>query len=69
MSRFSETLMEHFQSPVSRGAMERPDLVGKGSLDGYPPFVEVYLRIEGERVADATIEAEGCARRSRAVQC
>jgi NifU-like protein involved in Fe-S cluster formation len=60
MSRFSETLMDHFQSPMSRGAMELPHLVGKGSLDGYPPFLTLYLRLEGDRVVDATFEAEGC---------
>jgi NifU-like protein involved in Fe-S cluster formation len=52
--------MEHFESPANRGALERPDLVGKGSLDGFPPFVTVYLRMSGERVADATFVADGC---------
>jgi NifU-like protein involved in Fe-S cluster formation len=60
MSRFSDTLMEHFQSPASRGAMECPDLLGRGSLGGYPPFLTVYLRLRGNRVAHAAFEAEGC---------
>jgi NifU-like protein involved in Fe-S cluster formation len=60
MSRFSDTLMEHFQSPASRGAMECPDLLGRGSLGGYPPFVTVYLRVDGNRIAHASFEAEGC---------
>jgi hypothetical protein len=38
MSRFSDALMEHFQFTTNRGAVECPDLVGKGSLDDYPPF-------------------------------
>jgi NifU-like protein involved in Fe-S cluster formation len=60
MSRFSDTLMEHFQAPANREAMECPDLVGKGSLDGYPPFVTIYLRIDKNHVVDASFQAEGC---------
>jgi NifU-like protein involved in Fe-S cluster formation len=60
MSRFSEALMERFQAPSNRGAMKCPSLVGKGSLDGYPPFVTIYLRIENGHIADATFLAEGC---------
>jgi nitrogen fixation NifU-like protein len=60
MSRFSDTLMDHFLSPTNRGAMDRPHLVGRGSLDGYPPFVTLYLRTYGNRVVDAAFEAEGC---------
>jgi NifU-like protein involved in Fe-S cluster formation len=60
MSRFSETLMDHFQSPMNRGAMEQAYLVGKGSLDGYPPFLTLYLRTDGNRVVDAKYEAKGC---------
>jgi nitrogen fixation NifU-like protein len=60
MSQFSDRLMEHFQSPANRGAMAHPDLVGHGSLDGYAPFVAVYLRINSARVADIMFQAEGC---------
>jgi NifU-like protein involved in Fe-S cluster formation len=60
MSRFSDTLMEHFQTPANRGAMESPDVIGRGSLDGYPPFVTLYLRVNGDRIVDTAFEAEGC---------
>jgi NifU-like protein len=60
MSRFSDTLMDHFQSSTNRGAMERAHLVGKGSLDGYPPFLTLYLRLDEDRVVDAAFEVEGC---------
>jgi NifU-like protein involved in Fe-S cluster formation len=40
--------------------MDDPNLVGNGSLHGYPPFVTLYLRIDRDRVANATFEAEGC---------
>lgn len=60
MSRFSDTLIEHFQAPVNRGPMTTPDVVGQGSLNGYPPFVTLYLRIADERIIDVRFEAEGC---------
>jgi hypothetical protein len=50
MSRFSDTLMEQFQSPTNRGAMEQAHLVGKGSLDGYPPFLKFYLEKTGSEL-------------------
>jgi nitrogen fixation NifU-like protein len=52
--------MGHFQSPANRGSMECPSLVGKGSLGGYPPFVTLYLRLDSDRVAEISFEAEGC---------
>jgi hypothetical protein len=55
MSRFSDTLMEHFQSPINRGAMELPHLVGKGSLDGYSPFLTLYLRDDSDRIANGWV--------------
>jgi nitrogen fixation NifU-like protein len=59
-SRFSDTLMEHFQSPANRGPMECPNFIGTGSLDGYPPFVTLFLRTDADRVEAAAFEAEGC---------
>lgn len=60
MSRFSDTLMEHFQYPMNRGVMDSPDLIGTGSLSGHPPFVTLYLRSQGDSIATAMFEAEGC---------
>jgi NifU-like protein involved in Fe-S cluster formation len=53
-------LMEHFQSPANRGEMTGASIIGKGSLDGNPPFVTFYLRIDRNHVVDATFQAEGC---------
>jgi nitrogen fixation NifU-like protein len=49
-----------FESPANRGAMERPSVVGKGSLDGYLAFVTFYLRIDRGIISDATFQAERC---------
>jgi NifU-like protein involved in Fe-S cluster formation len=40
--------------------MDCPDVIGKGSLDGNPPLVSLYLHVHGNCVADATFQAEGC---------
>ena len=58
--RFSEILMDHFQDPSNRHSMECPDLIGKGSLDGHPPFLTLYLRLDRNKVAEGAFEAAGC---------
>jgi NifU-like protein involved in Fe-S cluster formation len=40
--------------------MECPDLIGRGSLDGHPPVVTLYLRIGMHGVSAAKFEADGC---------
>jgi NifU-like protein involved in Fe-S cluster formation len=40
--------------------MENPDFVGDGSLPGRGLHLRLYLRLAGERVAQARFEAQGC---------
>jgi NifU-like protein involved in Fe-S cluster formation len=40
--------------------MERPDAVGQAGVPGRGPFVVLYLRIEGERIAEASFQTYGC---------
>lgn len=60
MSRFSETLLEHCQSPRHRGPLADATVTGSGSLQGTPPFVTVALKVEAGRIARAAFEAAGC---------
>ena len=60
MTRFSETLMEHFTSPRNVGAMEAPDRVGQAGTLGQGPFMTLYLRLDGDRVAEARYRTFGC---------
>ena len=60
MDRFSETLMDHFQDPRNRGEMLEPHAVESSSLQGSPPFVTVYLKFDGTRIADSMFVAAGC---------
>jgi nitrogen fixation NifU-like protein len=60
MSRFSAEVADHFQSPRNRRAIPNPDRAGSASLEGHAPIVTVYLRLDGERVCEASYEAFGC---------
>lgn len=60
MSSFSETLMDHFQSPRNQGRMEAPDVVGGAGIPGQGRFISLYLRIADERVQAARFECYGC---------
>ncbi len=60
MSRFSETLLEHCQSPRHRGPLADATVTGSGSLQGTPPFVAVALRVARGRIMRANFEASGC---------
>ncbi len=60
MSRFSETLLEHARHPRNCRRDEQADLIGMANLEGGPPQVEFYLRLEGERIVKASFQAGGC---------
>lgn len=60
MSRFSETLMDHFHAPRNVGAMEAPDCVGQAGTLGQGPFMVLALRLDGDRVAEARYRTVGC---------
>lgn len=52
--------MDHFQSPRNGGRMPDPDRVGTAGVPGQGRFLTLYLRVEGDRVAAANFEANGC---------
>jgi NifU-like protein involved in Fe-S cluster formation len=60
MGRYSDTLMDHFQSPRHCGAMDGPDLVGHVGIVGQGPFMVLYLRVREGRVTDAKFQTYGC---------
>jgi nitrogen fixation protein NifU and related proteins len=60
MADYSETLMEHFQSPSNMGRMESPDCVGTAGTPGQGRFIILYLRIADERIERAQFECNGC---------
>ena len=60
MARFSETLMEHFQSPRNSGRMESPDVVGLAGVPGQGRYLVLYVRLAGEQISQAQFECHGC---------
>lgn len=42
------------------GPLAAPDAVGGANIDGRPPEAAIYLRLEGERIADAGFQTSGC---------
>jgi nitrogen fixation NifU-like protein len=60
MARFSEILMEHFNSPRNRRRMESPDRVGIAGTPGQGPFLVLMLRMHNDRITDAACETHGC---------
>lgn len=60
MESFSDTLMDHYVSPRHRGSLEAPSALGRTSLNGQPPYVVLYLRLQDQFVEMASFQAEGC---------
>ncbi len=60
MSRFSETLMDHFQAPRNAGRMEAPDVVGLAGVPGQGRYLVLYVRLQEGRIAIAQHECHGC---------
>ncbi|MFO0899233.1 MAG: iron-sulfur cluster assembly scaffold protein [Pirellulales bacterium] len=60
MTRFSDIVMDHFDSPRNRGHMLDCHATGQGSFGGGPPRVTIFLRSRLTCVESATFEAEGC---------
>ena len=60
MWQYSDIVMDHFRSPRNVGTLEAPALIGIGNMDGGPPSVEIYLRVQGDVVSEAKFKSFGC---------
>lgn len=60
MSRFSETLMDHFQDPRHLGRMKNPDAIGVAGVLGVGRHLVLYLKVDRNRVTEAWFECQGC---------
>ncbi len=58
---FIDFILDHYQNPRHRGALENPDVVMRGGNPGCGDIVTMYLRLdEDEHVVAASFEGEGC---------
>ncbi len=60
MSRFSDTLMDHFQSPRNSGRLEDPDFVGLAGVPGQGRYLVLYVRVSERSISHARFECHGC---------
>lgn len=52
--------MEHFNAPRNAGYMPDADFIGRSSHGGAPPRTEIYLKLAGDVVAQASFTTFGC---------
>ncbi len=57
---YNETVLAHIAEPRNVGVIENPDAVGRGTNPVCGDEVTLYLRFEGEAVAEAKMEILGC---------
>ena len=57
---YSEIVLEHFHSPRNGYRMKDPDVVGKAGDPGRGPFMLLFLKVEGEKIQEASYQTYGC---------
>jgi len=60
-TKYSEKVLDHFRNPRNVGSLEGDDVaVGKVGNPTCGDIMEVYLRIDGEKIIDAKFRTFGC---------
>ena len=57
---YTDKVMEHFTNPRNVGEMEEPDGIGKVGNPSCGDIMELYIRVEEDRVVDARFRTFGC---------
>ena len=57
---YNPTVMEHFTRPKNKGEMEDPDGVGEATNPVCGDTMRLFIRVGGDRIADATFLTFGC---------
>ena len=60
MALYSEKVMDHFRHPRNVGALENPDGVGEVGNAKCGDIMKIYLKIDGDIIADVSFETFGC---------
>jgi len=55
-----EYLLDRYQSPRHRGSLPDPDVSADGGNPGCGDVLHLHLQFDGDRLADASFEGEGC---------
>lgn len=57
---YSDVLLRHFWQPRNHSVMKDADRVGVAGVPGNGPFMVLYLRLDGDMIADAAFQTHGC---------
>ncbi len=57
---YNETVMDHFMHPRNVGEMDNPDVVSEVGSVECGDTMKLYLKIENDRIVDATFQTFGC---------
>jgi nitrogen fixation NifU-like protein len=55
-----EYVLDHYQNPRNRGEMADADVHVQGGHEGCADIVTMYLKFDGDRIADVSFTGEGC---------
>ncbi len=58
---YSETLIDHFQNPRNVGVIEDPDGYAKIDSPVCGDLMEIYIKVEDDKIADVKYRTFGCA--------
>ncbi|MGQ9625968.1 MAG: Fe-S cluster assembly scaffold protein NifU [Anaerolineae bacterium] len=58
--QYSELVMKHFQNPRNVGVIENPDGVGKVGNPVCGDLMEMFIKVEDNRIADIKFRTFGC---------
>src|SRR5512136_1035294 len=58
---YNRLVMEHLTQPRNKGEMEKPDGVGEAQNPVCGDTMRLFIKVEGNRIVDATFLTFGCA--------
>ncbi len=60
-SEYLEFIMDHFNHPRNKGALENPDILVNGGNPGCGDVVTLYIKLDDDdRITDVKFEGHGC---------
>jgi nitrogen fixation NifU-like protein len=60
MAKYPKFLMEHFQNPRNVGEISDPDGVGTVGNASCGDIMQMYIKVKGDRITEATFKTFGC---------
>ncbi len=60
MAKYPAFLLEHFQNPRNVGEISNPDGVGTVGNASCGDIMQMYIRVNGERILEAKFKTFGC---------